>query len=252
MANFLITGSSRGLGLKLVEQLALYPETTVHKIFATSRSPSPTEALKKVIAESRNRVQYVQLDVTDPNSITTAAQPISHHLGPSRGLDTLINCAGVQTKDRTTTSEMKVDDLEFTFSLNVTSVHRVTSALLSLLHRGNDKKVINITSTLRSIGGSAKWAKSWLPAYKISKAALNMLTVQYSLELGPQGFTVFSISPGWLKTDLGGVNAELEPEVGAVAVVNAIMDSKRETDNGVFRDIFIEGNSVYTGENCPW
>lgn len=252
MAHFLITGSSRGLGLKIVEQLALHHETTVSTIFATARSPTPAAALEAIIAASQGRVQYVQLDVTDPNSIATAAETITHHLGPNDGLDTLINCAGVQIKERSKTSDMKVDDLEFTFSLNVTSVHRVTSAFLPLLYRGNDRRIVNITSTLGSLGTSGRWANSLLPSYKISKAALNMLTVQYSLELESEGFTVFSISPGWLKTDLGGSNADLEPEVGAAAVVSAIVNSRKEKDNGVFRDIFVEGSATYTGENCPW
>ena len=78
-----------------------------------------------------------------------------------------------------------------------------------------------------------------------------MLTVQYANDLGPKGFTVFCISPGWLRTELGGQKADLEASVGAKATLDVIYNSTAK-DNGTFRNIFVEGTQLYDGKNPPW
>lgn len=252
MASFLVTGSSRGLGLELVRRLVTFDQNTIGTIFASSRASSPSSDLAQVIQTSNGRVQYVQLDVNNQSSVEAAADSVAQKLSSSkRRLDVLVNNAGIQISENKA-SLVKTADLELTLSTNVTSVHRVTSAFLPLLSKGQTKKIVNVSSTLGSIGLSAGSGMTFHPSYKISKAALNMLTVQYASELGPQGFTVFAVSPGWLQTDLGGSYAHLKPAVGAREVTDIIMNSTREKDNGSFRDIRIEGDSLYTGKNPPW
>lgn len=95
MASYLITGTSRGLGLALVSQLLSLPASQVASIFATSRSAQPSPNLKDLIDQSSGRASYIQLDVTDTISIRTAAQQIERQLH-GRGLDVLINNAGIQ------------------------------------------------------------------------------------------------------------------------------------------------------------
>lgn len=257
MISILITGTSRGLGLELVSQLLSLPPppTTTTKttttIFATARASLPSPALSKVIDASHGRVHFVSLDVNSDASVTQAVREVESHLGPNQGLDILINNAGIQDQEGPT-SQIKTENLERTFSTNVTSVHRVTSAILPHLMKGEQKKIVNITSTLGSIALVKQFAMAPTPSYKISKAALNMLTAQYAEELGPKGFTVFAVSPGWLKTDLGGSYADLEVADGASRVARIVMEAERERDNGCFRDIHVEGSEVYTGNNPPW
>lgn len=110
-------------------------------------------------------------------------------------------------------------------STNVTAVHLITQALLPLLEKGNLKKIVNVfvtphlplqdpqltlfrTSTLGSIAMAEGYLQSTSVAYKVSKAALNMLTVQYAFQLGKQGFTVFCISPGVSPCPRGYVDIE--------------------------------------------
>ncbi|RAO66811.1 uncharacterized protein BHQ10_002823 [Talaromyces amestolkiae] len=257
MSSVLITGSSRGLGLELVKQLLLLPPTTISTIYATSRTSSPPEPLSRVITASNHRVRHVQLDVTDPASITAAADQVTR-LSEGKGLDILINNAGTQSERPSSTSGMSLSDLESTMRINVTGVHLVTTAFLPLLkasktNSSQTKKIVNITSTLGSITWSHKSDIAPVPAYKISKAALNMLTVQYATELAPKKFTVFAISPGWLQTDLGGGYAHLKPEEGAREVVRILLEATHEKDNGVFRDICVKGfGGTYSGVNPPW
>jgi NAD(P)-dependent dehydrogenase (short-subunit alcohol dehydrogenase family) len=252
MASVLITGSSRGLGLALVKQLLTLPSTTIGTIYATSRAASPPDALSKLINSSHDRLKHVQLDVTDSSSISAAAAKVSQ-LSAGKGLDILINNAGTQSERPGKTSTLTASDLEFTFMTNVMGVHLVTAAFLPLLKTAQTKKIVNISSTLGSIGWSDKSDIAPVPAYKISKAALNMLTVQYASELARQNFTVFAISPGWLQTDLGGGYAHLRPEVGAREVVRIVLEATPQKDNGVFRDICVEGfGGTYSGVNPPW
>lgn len=167
----------------------------------------------------------------------------------------LINNAGIQIPDAAA-SQMSTDSLEKTFSTNVASVHRVTSTFLPLLMKGREKKIVNITTTFGSIGLNVGGTLgNFLSSYKISKAALNMLTVQWANELESNAFTVFAVSLGWLQTSLGGTDhadAHFTASQGARATVDIIMSSEAGKDNGAFRDIYIEGSNLYTGKNPPW
>ena len=94
MATYLVTGLSRGLGLKLVAHLLAHPSDTVGTIFATARSDASIE-LKELVDGSAGRVQFVKLDVTDKVSIKEAAGQVKSLLGENKGVDVLINNAGI-------------------------------------------------------------------------------------------------------------------------------------------------------------
>jgi NAD(P)-dependent dehydrogenase (short-subunit alcohol dehydrogenase family) len=93
MATYLVTGSSRGLGLALVTELASLPSEQVRTIFATARSSNSTK-LKELVKSSAGRVVFVQLDTTDQTSVIEAAKRVETLL-ENRGLDHLINNAGI-------------------------------------------------------------------------------------------------------------------------------------------------------------
>lgn len=259
MPTYLITGSSRGLGLELSAQLSTQPSTSEEEtvVFATARS-APSSGLQKLIDGSSGRVVYVRLDAADVGSIKMAAEEVEHHLkakGLGEGLDMLINNAGVMPV--TPEGIAKMTDLTSTFVTNVEGVHSVTSAFLPLLQKGKEKKVFNISTTLGSMSMAKRFALFPAPAYKITKAALNMLTVQYAQEYAEQGFTFAAISPGWLQTDLGGGQADLTVEEGAKAVLE-IMHGKGREDNGKFLNVRVKGwennpgLNQYGGGITPW
>ena len=146
MATYLITGSSRGLGLALVKQLIDSPHAQVSKIFATARS-NASAPLQDLVHKHPNRVVFVQLDTTSKPSISNAVAQVEEHLD-GQGLDVLVNNAGIQTV--CPAGVQAVDDLNETFNANVTSVQMVTSAFLPLLSKGTQKKVINMQVILIS------------------------------------------------------------------------------------------------------
>lgn len=242
MVSYLITGSSRGLGLELAKLLAKSPG--VGLIFATARSLS--SELQSLISSS-SQVHFVALDVTDDASISSAVATVAKLLG-GRGLDVLINNAGIQILEKGPTQMHALSD---TLAVNVIAVHKVSAAFLPLLEKGTQKKLLIISSELGSMTSKDYSALAPFPSYKISKAAVNMLMVQYALELKPKGFTVFAVSPGWLKTDLGGPGADLEPTVGATQVLE-ILGKATPEDSGSFKQIFVEGSEIYHGKTVPW
>ncbi|KAF2197873.1 short-chain dehydrogenase-like protein [Delitschia confertaspora ATCC 74209] len=250
MATYLITGSSRGLGLALASIFASKPD--VSKVFAAARSQS--DGIKTLIANSNGKVEFVQLDVTSQESAKKAAAQVEQSLA-GKGLDVLINNAGCMpyTPDGIET----MNDLDETFKINVTSVHYVTAAFLPLLKKGSLKKVANISTTLGSISKATTYSVFPVPAYKVSKTALNMLTVQYSLSFAKEGFTFVAVSPGWVQTDLGGPSADLTIEQGSNAVSDIVLRVTKE-DTGKFFNIHVpgwehaEGLNQYAGENVPW
>ncbi|RMZ91417.1 hypothetical protein DV736_g1335, partial [Chaetothyriales sp. CBS 134916] len=230
MASYLITGCSRGIGLELTKLLA--DSSGVSTVFATARSKTP--ALDSVINSSNGRIHFIPLDVTSDNSVSSAVSAVTSRLNGA-GLDVLVNNAGIQIPEPS--GSTKMHSLEETLQVNTIAVHRVSSAFLPLLEKGKLKKLLIVSSELGSMTNKDYFALAPFPSYKISKAATNMLMVQYAIELKPKGFTVFCVSPGWLKTDLGGPAADLEPVVGAKEVLR-ILDKATPEDNGKFKQIF--------------
>ncbi|RDW58270.1 hypothetical protein BP5796_12200 [Coleophoma crateriformis] len=227
MASCLITGCSRGLGLELTKQLSSQP----------------------AVDSSNGRINFVLLDVAKEDSIAAAVLEVTQILGAGNGLDLLINNAGIQILEQNGVTGLHA--LTESFDVNVIAVHNVSVGFLPLLSSSRQKKLVIITSELGSITNTAIFSTAPFPSYKVSKAAVNMLMAQYAMELGPKGFTVFAINPGWLSTDMGGSQANLEPVVGACQVVE-IIQKATPADNGSFRQIYVEGWDVYDGKNIPW
>ncbi|KAG4434996.1 hypothetical protein IFR05_009521 [Cadophora sp. M221] len=244
MATYLITGTSRGLGLALTTLLNTLPSSEIHTIFALARSESP--ALKALVEKVDSRVVLITADVTDEDSIKKAAGNVEAHLG-GKGLDVLVNNVGIM--GYTPGGIAGMDDLSNHFTANVLSAHWTTRTFMPLLEKGTLKKIVNISTTLGSFALAPQYTWAPAPAYKISKAALNMLTVQYALNYAGKGFTIFILSPGWLKTDLGGGEmADLPAEVGAKASLDRIFAATTE-DNGQFLNITVEGYENVAGPN---
>jgi NAD(P)-dependent dehydrogenase (short-subunit alcohol dehydrogenase family) len=129
------------------------------------------------------------------------------------------------------------------FETNVAGVVETTNTFLPLLRkRGKDhiKKIVNISSLLGSIGGSDIQEAA---TYRISKAALNMVTKLQSLQLAEENFIVYSAHPGWVQTDMGGPDAHITPDVSIKGMLSKL-ESATSKDNGGFFD--------YTGEPVEW
>ncbi|PYI09393.1 hydroxyacyl dehydrogenase [Aspergillus sclerotiicarbonarius CBS 121057] len=245
MSTVLVTGSSRGLGLELVKQLSSRT-TKADLVIAAARKCSP--ALDEVIANAGGRVLFVPLDISDLANITRSVEMVKSALD-QRSLDILINCAGVHSETQGRVALMS--DLEYQLSVNVTGAHNMIRSFLTLMEGGEVKKIINISTAYASMTRAAEVSYAPCPAYKISKAALNALTVQYAMSYQDKGFVFLAVSPGWLQTDMGGGNADLTVEEGANAVLDVVMSAGPEC-NGHFKNIHVPGWKGYDGQEIPW
>lgn len=155
------------------------------------------------------------------------------------GLDVLINNAGVLPRGERFGS-VQADALERAFRTNAMGPYLLTQALAPLLAKGATPRVLNLST---SLGSLALVDSARTPSYAISKAALNMTTVKLAHALREAGVVVIAASPGWVRTEMGGASAELEPAT-AVSGLLALLGRVAAADSGRFFD--------WRGEPLPW
>ncbi|KAL3447065.1 hypothetical protein BJX65DRAFT_277948 [Aspergillus insuetus] len=135
-----------------------------------------------------------------------------------------------------------MDDLEDVSRVNVAGVHSITRAFLPLMRKGVRKRtVLNISTSLGSIAKQPVYKNSPVPLYKVTKAALNMLTVAFSrswIRRDPPCSA--SIQVKWCRMDLGSRNADLPVETGVGAVLDVLGKTGRE-GNGRFFNVLVPG-----------
>jgi Dehydrogenases with different specificities (related to short-chain alcohol dehydrogenases) len=204
-----ITGANRGIGLALAMEAARSGWT----VFATARRPAD---LRPATADLP-AIHPVKLDVLDDASVCDAAEAVAQST-PS--LDVLVNNAAIfPGEGNECLEELDLHTFSEAFETNVVGVARVTRAFLPLLRKSSHPRLVNISSGAGSI--SEKTDYDYYP-YSVSKAALNMLTRAVAAELQPEGIVTVAISPGWVKTDMGGPNAPLRPEESAASLFGTI------------------------------
>ncbi|KAK7048121.1 hypothetical protein R3P38DRAFT_1851829 [Favolaschia claudopus] len=184
----LVVGASRGIGLSLVEQLAARPDTTA---IGTARgSCAALEAIPNV--------KVLTLDLLDEESIKKAASTIPE-------LDTLIVNGAIGARDPVTV--IPTDKLFEYLNINVLGPHRVIKAFLPALRARKTRRIIGISSVGGSLATHAApgslAAQGLAGCYSTSKAAFNMMLVQFHNELQKERFTVIALHPGFVATDMG-------------------------------------------------
>ncbi|MBZ0295590.1 MAG: SDR family oxidoreductase [Anaerolineae bacterium] len=232
MERILITGTNRGIGLELTRQYSQRPDTY---IFATARDPKNADELQAIAGENE-RVTVIQLSVTDQSQIEAAVKTVQEKVD---ALDVLINNAAINPLEATTDlNKLDPDVITHVLRVNVVAPIMIASAFASMLKAGENPRLVNLSSgagslTYRTNGGSY--------AYSTSKAAINMVTRNLAVDLKP--VTCIALDPGWVKTDMGGPNAKIEPEE-AIAGIIELIDGLGPEDNGGYRD--------YKGDTLPW
>jgi NAD(P)-dependent dehydrogenase (short-subunit alcohol dehydrogenase family) len=222
----LITGASRGLGLEFTRQYAV----DGWRIIACCRSPEEAPELKKL----GRQVEVHALDVTSADSIQNLAKALA-----GTPIDVLLNNAGLHG-DRTPFGATDVSLWKKIFEVNTIAPVQILAALLDNVAASAQKKVVNITSKVGSIGDGPSGGNY---AYRSSKTALNMVMVNAAHELKGRGITILLIHPGWVQTDMGGPSAPVSIEQ-SISGVRRIIDKATQAETGHFYD--------YTGKQLPW
>ena len=220
----LVTGATRGIGLETVRQLA---ETGVHVLLAGRNRDKAVEAALALQAKGLS-VEAIALDVTDASSIASAALQVETRHGR---LDILVNNAGILLDDPVQkVSGQSLETWRKTFDTNVFGVIATTQAFLPLLHRSAAGRIVNVSSllgsnTLHSDPASPIYDFK-VPAYNVSKSAVNAWTVQLAHELKDSTIKVNTIHPGYVQTDMNAGQGEVSvPEGARTSVRLALIDA---------------------------
>lgn len=243
----LVTGANKGIGRQIARRLAIEGMT----VYLGSRDERLGRQTERELADEGIDVRYIQLDVTVPAQVDTAARRIDAEFGR---LDVLVNNAGVVVEWGIPVTDITVEQMRAAYDVNVFGAVAVTHACIPLLRRSNAGRIVNISSPLGSLNllsdqNNPISSRGLLP-YSSSKAALNAITILYANALREAGIRVNAVNPGLVATDLNvrspfsrGV---LTPEQGAeVPVQLALMGADGPT--GTF-----SGGGGSVKETLPW
>jgi NAD(P)-dependent dehydrogenase (short-subunit alcohol dehydrogenase family) len=231
----LVTGATRGIGRETVRQLA---QAGVHVLLAGRDRAKAVAAALELQADGLP-VEAIALDVTDAASIAAAAADVARRHGR---LDILVNNAGILVDDPALkVSGQTLDTWRATFDTNVFGLIAVTQAFLPLLHKSASARIVNVSSLLGSValhGDPASPIYDFkVPAYNVSKSAVNAWTVQLAYELRGSTVKVNTIHPGYVKTDMNAGEGEIEIADGARTSVRlALIDEDGPSGGYFYRD----------------
>jgi len=236
----LITGGNKGIGFETARQLGEQQVT----ILLGARDAAKGEAAAAKLRGEGLDVRALPLDVTDTDSIRRAVDKVAQEFGR---LDILINNAGVMVDDQTKkVSEQSLDAWRTTFDTNVFGLIATTQGFLPLLRKSAAGRIVNLSSilgsnTLHSDPQSPIYDFK-VPAYNVSKSAVNAYTVQLAYELRDTPIKVNAAHPGWVKTEMGGEGATMElPDGAKTSVALATLAGDGPT-----------GSYTHMGEALPW
>lgn len=222
-----VTGANRGIGLELVRQL-LARGDTVEACARTQNSELDG------LGANVHRV-----DVTDPATVRALAESLA-----DAAIDIVFNVAGIYGGPRQSLPQMAEDlalaDVAHTYDVNAIGALRVSVALLPHVRRGQAKKLVHVTSGMGSIGDNASGGYY---AYRMSKAALNMMSRSLAVDLRGEGIASYVINPGWVQTDMGGASAPTPVDESVRCILREI-DRATLADSGEFLN--------YKGNRYPW
>ena len=192
-----ISGANRGIGFGLTLEM-------VHhgcKVAAGYRDESRSEKLLTEAEKERN-ILPVKVDVTIEDDLKRLYRFIENHFGH---LNILVNSAGVSINESAEVNKLNWEDLARNLEVNVGGPLMTSKTLYPLLQKGKEKKIININSQM----GSIQLTDGGATPYRVSKAALNMLSRNQAIEYKGEGVAVVIVHPGWVKTDMGGSAAPM-------------------------------------------
>jgi NAD(P)-dependent dehydrogenase (short-subunit alcohol dehydrogenase family) len=220
MANVLITGANRGIGLELAKQYAEAGD----RVFAFCRAPGAAAALNDLARASAGRVSVHAMDVADENSIRAAAKTVG-----DQQIDILINNAGIRGGEKQSLEDTdNTTDWIEAFKVMAIGPFRVVQAFLKNLRAADNPKVMTVTSQM----GASTWPMGGSYAYGSAKAAVNRVMIALAHDLKGQ-LIVALIHPGWVRTDMGGAKADIAPEESA-AGIRKVIAGLMKADSGKF------------------
>lgn len=229
MANVFIIGASRGIGLELTQRHASRGD----KVFAFVRSPDSASDLAQAADASDGAITVHAMDVGNPASVASAASAAG-----DEPVDYLYIVAGVTgPTNNELETDIDWDGWDQAFAIMVKGPLAVFMAFLPRMHKGT--KVINYSSQL----AASTWPYGGMYAYGTMKNGLNRMMRSVAIDVKERGIIVVLLHPGWVKTDMGGPDADITTEE-SVAGTMTLADRLTIDDSGEFFN--------WNGEHHAW
>ncbi|MCP4878040.1 MAG: SDR family oxidoreductase [Gammaproteobacteria bacterium] len=226
----LITGANRGIGLELTEQFA----QDGWQVLACCRNPGGATQLQ-ALAERDPSTEIHALDVTNYTQMTSLADQLGN-----RPIDILLSNAGIYGSKGVGFGEVDAEEWRQVLEVNTIAPLMLVQAFVEQVASSQQKLVAVISSKVGSIADNSSGGSY---VYRSSKTAVNQVVKSLSIDLASRDIGVISLHPGWVKTDMGGANAEISTD-DSVSGLKNILQSAGLAQSGQF--IEFNGNSI------PW
>lgn len=230
MSTILITGSNRGIGLELVKQ---YAEQN-WQVHACCRKPEKASELNK-LAQQFDNITLHQLDVTNQQQLESLAESLIN-----TPIDILFNNAGIYGQSDAYFGNTHTHEWLDCFHINTIAPIKVCEAFVEHVANSELKTIAAMSSKMGSMADNGSGGSY---VYRSSKAALNAAMLSTAIDLKPKKIKVAILHPGWVKTDMGGPNAEITTQ-SSVTQLQKILSTLTLDTSGSFFEI--------DGSKIPW
>jgi len=221
----LVTGASRGIGNSIALTLGGAGATVI----GTATSEKGANNISKIFAENNILGKGMKLNVTDNDQITSVLKSITDEFG---SVDILVNNAGI-TRDNILV-RMKEEEWDDIINTNLTSVYRMSKAVLRGMIKKRSGRIISITSVVGAMGNAGQ------SNYAAAKAGIMGFTKSLAREVGVRGITVNAIAPGFIETDMTNSLPDDQKEALAAQIPMGRLGTANEVAQAV---LFLAGDS---------
>ena len=221
----LVTGGNRGIGLEICRQLGKLGI----RVLLGSRDLAKGKAAAEELIAAKLPVEAMELDVSDDKSIRKCMDWIRNDIGQ---LDILVNNAGIMVEESDADPEEELQIIRDTMQTNVYGPLLLSRFAIPIMKSRRYGRIVNLSSGM----GSLSEMGSGYIAYRMSKAAINVVTRVLASETEGMGILVNSVDPGWVKTGMGGRSASRTVYKGAETPVWLATVPEGGPTGGFFRD----------------
>jgi len=207
----LVTGAARELGRALTQALV----RDGHFVFAAGRSLKNLKTLARELGSDQGQIVPIEMDVSQDQSVAAAFDEVSRQ---AQHLDGLINAAGVILEGGASLLDLSPDDLAGTINTNAIGALRTTQSFCSHLDNSQNPRIVNVSSGMSVMADKG----AGTTAYRASKAAMNVISLQLHLALSPRSIRVVSVCLGWVRTGMGGAFATRYLDEGIAGILSAL------------------------------
>ncbi len=220
-----VTGGNRGIGLEICRQLSQHGIEVILTARNTTKGQQAVEALNA----QGSTIHFIPLDVIEQGSVRRLVKRLADEYGRT---DILVNNAGIYIDRSIPGTEIDLSIVRQTMETNFYGPLRLSQMCIPLMRRHKYGRIVNISSQMGALSNMGSGAL----AYRISKTALNAMTLVLANELRGSNIAVNTVDPGWVNTDMGGPSAPRSVSQGADTAVWLATQPDGGPSGGYFRD----------------